>query len=467
MIKKDLNQLRFKLKTVPCSDTIDSDSSQDFVVKINGTEYYTNNAHIRKVSKTISKLPSTTLLYTVDFPTIDQSFISLFFMALGGIKRVEVDISKLKWLAMMWQHFQVDGDAMLKNKTVNQELESALTGLLNPSSWKEILEFASQMNLPELKASCFKFLFQCEFSMLKDLKQSINIKEEDFQELLQFIHQKIQANSQSETKLTLLTINEVFQLIDTQYPIENGGVIAMQKKLELMDKYTRFSENKETNTNNPNISNTISLELIKIIGHWEEERKSMLQRISSLEEQLAIERARVSQLEAANEKLKYLEEAMSRTHCLVSRFPKVKDFGWKNENKIDGITFSVNKDIKIIGVGLYMPILEKVSGKLKFCEGVDCERGDVFVTDLVLHAEKGELLYPQVKKFEFPEPMKCQANKEYTCAIQLSGGETWWGISGQKVVAGEKGVIFTFTDSQNSSATNIASGQFPIIYYDA
>lgn len=456
----DLTQMRFVVKAMCSSEALGMSESlnlKDSTVKINGVEYYTNSTRIRQISKTIRNLSADQSTFIAEFPRIDQSFITLFMKALTGDEDVEMNVAALRWLSELWLHFKIDGKVRLKDKTVIQELEETLENTLNPGCWKEIIEFASAMELSELLQSCFKLLFQCEFEMLKKLNRKLDISDRNFEGLLHYIHKRAQSNTISALKFNLPSESEVFKFIETQYPTESDGIAAIQKRLALKCTYRTLSgENQLDN-------GSVSLEVVELVSYMEKEDKKLRQRLNILEKQLAVEHNRISQLEA---KCNKLEELLQREICTISRFPRYKDFGWKNENNIDGVSFSVNKNIRVVAFGMYMPLIESVSGKLKFCEGSDCLKGVVLEIDVTMVPEKRELMFPNVKKIKLPEPVECLAGKSYTCAVQLKGGETWWGISGLTVVVGEKGVVFTFKDAVNSYSTNITSGQFPLIYYE-
>jgi len=152
----------------------------------------------------------------------------------------------------------------------------------------------------------------------------------------------------------------------------------------------------------------------------------------------------------------------------VSRFNQ-KYTGWYfGSNSIDGITFSASKDIRVAGFGLYLPEGEQISGTVKFCEGEDCNAGEILTAEVTLTKDMEEEPDKKIWKFKFDKPVRCRAGQKYTCVVMMRNGNTYYGSDGQLTVTGEKDVTFTFSNATGSAnGTSTSSGQVPTIYYYA
>ena len=152
----------------------------------------------------------------------------------------------------------------------------------------------------------------------------------------------------------------------------------------------------------------------------------------------------------------------------VSRF-NTKYSGWYyGSNSTDGITFTVNKDIRVAGFGLYVNENDTLPGTVKFNEGEDCTSGELHSGEVSLTKDMEEEPDTKIWKYKLPKPIRCKAGQKYTCVVMMRNGNSWYGSDGQTTVTGEKDVIFTFTDAIGSAnGTSTSSGQVPTIYYYA
>lgn len=153
---------------------------------------------------------------------------------------------------------------------------------------------------------------------------------------------------------------------------------------------------------------------------------------------------------------------------MVSRFNQKYNGWYYSSSSIDGITFYTDKDIRVAGFGMYVPENETVSGTVKFCEGEDCNAGELTSGEVTLNKDMEEEPDTKIWKFKFDKPIRCRAGQKYTCVVMLKNGNTWYGSDGQTTVVGEKDVTFTFQHSNGSmNGTSTGSGQVPTIYYYA
>lgn len=152
----------------------------------------------------------------------------------------------------------------------------------------------------------------------------------------------------------------------------------------------------------------------------------------------------------------------------LSRFGR-KSYGWGyGRNSTDGIAFTVNKDIKIAGFGVYLSDSDTISGVVKFNEGEDCFSGDLATAEITFSKDMEDEPGSQIYRFMFKKPIRVKADSKYTCVVQLTSGTTAYGNDGKNTVTGDQDVTFTFSHAQNSSnGTGVGSGQVPTIYYYA
>ena len=153
-------------------------------------------------------------------------------------------------------------------------------------------------------------------------------------------------------------------------------------------------------------------------------------------------------------------------------------YGWGYGNTIDAISFSVSRDLYVVGFGIYRPFSESV-GRLKvrasFYDGPGSGsdspiifQKDIFV-DFNPLCKEDETCSKEpaiIHRFIFERPCKIKAFCSYTCAVQIEEGSSFYGETGQAVITTENGVDFKFTASTCSkNGTCVEYGQIPEIYY--
>lgn len=131
----------------------------------------------------------------------------------------------------------------------------------------------------------------------------------------------------------------------------------------------------------------------------------------------------------------------------------------------DGITFSVSKSIKLIGVGLYGSQEGKTqTGKIKLFEG---EMGGSLLLEENASVPPGMDESNCITPIMFSKPVKIKAGTDYMVEFQTSDYTyLYYGREGNKIVEGEKSVEFNFKFSNGTShGTNEENGNFPEFYY--
>lgn len=150
----------------------------------------------------------------------------------------------------------------------------------------------------------------------------------------------------------------------------------------------------------------------------------------------------------------------------VYRFGSTSNNWCYGSNSVDGITFTTSKDIRVIGMGIYVPNNDKVlAGAVKLVAGKESNAAalvskEVSMTQLMPEAK--EKIYPVL----FDRPVLVKAGKEYSLVCELKNGNSFYGSGGKNSVVGEGDVTFTFTSCAGSAnGTSPSSGQIPEIYY--
>lgn len=144
-------------------------------------------------------------------------------------------------------------------------------------------------------------------------------------------------------------------------------------------------------------------------------------------------------------------------------------YNWWYTYNSDGVTFSVNKKIKLAGCGLYGSHESKTqNGTIKIFEGTCANIG------AILHEEPVEVppvadQNNSVIPITFKKAVNIKPHLDYT--IQLCCTNycyLYYGSGGKAAVEAEKGIEFNFKYTLGSShGTGVESGNFPEFYYYA
>ena len=101
-----------------------------------------------------------------------------------------MEVSQLRMLAEIWIKFDLNGSLQYKGETILSLLEKSLLSIASSEAWFELFEFASSLNLVNLREKCLQILESAKFSHLRTPKGRLQIKDKDFEFLLEYHHQR-------------------------------------------------------------------------------------------------------------------------------------------------------------------------------------------------------------------------------------------------------------------------------------
>jgi hypothetical protein len=159
--------------------------------------------------------------------------------------------------------------------------------------------------------------------------------------------------------------------------------------------------------------------------------------------------------------------ALKMTQCKLSRFNIT--YNWWYTYNTDGITFSVNKKIKLCGLGLYGSHENKTqNGNLKIFEGTVSSISSILYeepVEVIPSPDQNNAIIP----IYFSKPINIKPQVDYTVQlISTNYCYLYYGNGGKSQIEGEKGIEFFFKFTNGSShGTSIESGNFPEFYYYA
>ena len=156
---------------------------------------------------------------------------------------------------------------------------------------------------------------------------------------------------------------------------------------------------------------------------------------------------------------------LKMTQCKLSLYSVT--YNWWYTYNTDGITFSVNKRIKLAGVGLYGSHENKIqNGTLKIFEGSVSNAGTILYEEPVeipAAPDQNNSIAP----INFKKPVNIKPHLDYTIQLICTNYcYLYYGGLGKGTIEGERGVEFNFKYTPGSShGTGIESGNFPEFYY--
>jgi hypothetical protein len=162
---------------------------------------------------------------------------------------------------------------------------------------------------------------------------------------------------------------------------------------------------------------------------------------------------------------KFLLCGLKMTQNKLSRFGVT--YNWWYTYNTDGVTFSVNKRIKLCGIGLYGSHENKVqNGTIKIFEGVCSTMGSVLYEEPVeipAAADQSSCVMP----IHFKKAVNIKPQIDYTIQLICTNYcYLYYGGGGKATVEGNKGIEFIFKYTPGSShGTGVESGNFPEFYY--
>ena len=144
---------------------------------------------------------------------------------------------------------------------------------------------------------------------------------------------------------------------------------------------------------------------------------------------------------------------------VVSRFGSIATGEWIMNGRVDAIDFMTDRDIVLIGLGLYgspTPGSHDMS--------VEIWNGKILLCIVATKFESTGTETQPVKVYLGPK-VKLKANTNNTIVTMIKGSNTRYGCNGKsKVVSG--GITFIFSSSQkHTGRTGIECGQIPELYF--
>jgi len=156
---------------------------------------------------------------------------------------------------------------------------------------------------------------------------------------------------------------------------------------------------------------------------------------------------------------------LKMTQCKLNRFNVT--YNWWYTYNTDGVTFSVNKRIKLAGIGLYGSHENKVqNGTVKIFEGTVSNIGQILYEEPVeIPAAPDQ--NNSVMPINFKKPVNIKPQIDYTVQLICTNYcYLYYGGGGKSTSEGEKSVEFYFKYTVGSShGTGVESGNFPEFYY--
>lgn len=158
---------------------------------------------------------------------------------------------------------------------------------------------------------------------------------------------------------------------------------------------------------------------------------------------------------------------LKMTQCKLARFNIT--YNWWYTYNTDGISFSVNKKIKLAGVGLYGSHESKIqNGTLKIFEGTCSSMGGIIYeepVEVVAAPDQANSIIP----INLSKAVTIKPHLDYTIQLICTNYcYLYYGSGGKSTAEGEKGVEFYFKYTLGSNhGTGVESGNFPEFYYYA
>lgn len=156
----------------------------------------------------------------------------------------------------------------------------------------------------------------------------------------------------------------------------------------------------------------------------------------------------------------------------VNRFGIVYT-GWcYSASSIDGISFTANKDIRVVGFGIYCSEKgDALYGTARFVKGPDAKGTALATKEVTIVPQNPGDPESKIYKCMFDRPMLVKGGDVHSCVVEIKGGSSHYGSSGMATVTENqegRDITFTFQACNGSSnGTGIASGQIPEVYYYA
>ena len=174
----------------------------------------------------------------------------------------------------------------------------------------------------------------------------------------------------------------------------------------------------------------------------------------------------------AKEETKLVDPPLSKDHIILAKLSRLEfrpdgSWGYPKGFNTDGIAFKVSSNIRITGIGLWIPKNEgTLKGTVKIVESEKIE-GKVLASKAVELCQT----MPEVKNYIFPlmfeNHIDILADKSYSIVSEFERGPiSYKGRNGKAKVQVNEKITFEFSKCEGAkNGTNIEIGQFPEIYF--
>ena len=158
-------------------------------------------------------------------------------------------------------------------------------------------------------------------------------------------------------------------------------------------------------------------------------------------------------------------ESKRQIKSKISRFKSIeRNVPLRNQ---DGVSFSVSKDIELVGIGIYNPsaFRTELNGHLVILEG--CSTMGKAIIKKKIEIKYSEEKTTVITKILFSKPILIKKDNDYSLLI-LPRFSTliYTGGNGNAFIQGDKGANFTFKKLLgNKGQSNEICGNFPELYY--
>lgn len=149
---------------------------------------------------------------------------------------------------------------------------------------------------------------------------------------------------------------------------------------------------------------------------------------------------------------------------VVSRYGKQKE-GWSLQSKTDTVAFEVDRDVELVGVGIYgAGVDHSVVGKAWLCEGHTANGSPLSSKPYDCAAVRPGVVIPVI----FDAPVRLRGGVVYSIACATAGSVGSYGLDGRTPILHEgSGVTFTFhpTKDRGHNGTSPVQGVLPEVYF--
>lgn len=150
----------------------------------------------------------------------------------------------------------------------------------------------------------------------------------------------------------------------------------------------------------------------------------------------------------------------------LNRFKKIVNAWGYTGDKYDSISFKVNKNILLQGVGIFRPSKknEKIKVMIDINDGESMSEKTVYKGEFEIIGDENSF----IEKIEC-ENIMISKEKIYSICLMIDGGDSFNGIEGEEIIKMDD-TMFRFFETKiqgenKSNNTGILRGQIPMLYY--